>query len=252
MTKQRLRIWMLLGAIIPVGGCMDFQIPDPNVRYIAFGSSTTKGPSTRDYPDILRERLGEDPSTFANEGNSGEEIADAITRLQSLISRDIYPNATTLLIWHGGNDIINFIGKTDSLLIFSPNAANYPFEDQLDDALDIIQADIELEIGIAQDAGWEVYIATLYPIREQNGTCDPLPFNILLAPQAANANVYLRRLNDRIRLAAANTGAILVDIEAIEDEITESAANYFDCNHLSEAGNTIAAELFFTIISTQM
>ncbi len=223
---------------------MEFRLPDPDVHYIAFGSSTTDGPSNRDYWDILRERLGEDPIRFANEGNGGETTEDGLQRLQQIIALDTYPNATTLLLWQGGNDIIDFIGETDSLLIFSPNSADYPFAGRLTELLDDTQANLEQQISAATAEGWEVYVATFFPIREQTNSCDPLPLNILLTPQAINANVYISRLNDRIRLAAENTGATLVDIESRSDEITASNENYFDCNHLSAAGNAIAADEF--------
>ena len=38
-------------------GCVELRTPDPDVRYVAFGDSTTKGPTPRDYPAILRELL---------------------------------------------------------------------------------------------------------------------------------------------------------------------------------------------------
>ncbi len=245
MNRRKFPAWAACClTIVALGGCGEFTLPDPNVHYIAFGDSTTNGPSDRDYWDILRERLGEERDRFANEGKGGESTEDGLPRLQQLLARKIYPNATTLLLWQGGNDIIQFIGRTDSLLIFSPNSADYPFDNQLDEQLDESQANLEQQIIAAQDAGLEVYVATQFPIREQTGTCDPLPLDILLAPQAVNANVYIRRLNDRIRLAAQNTGATLVDIETRSDEITSSNENYFDCNHLSEEGNAIAADEF--------
>ncbi|GJM25973.1 MAG: hypothetical protein DHS20C16_23880 [Phycisphaerae bacterium] len=236
----------ILSAIIALGGCgeFNFNVPDPDVHFIAFGDSTTDGPSNRNYWDILRERLDEDPIRFVNEGNGGETTEEGLQRLQRIIALETYPNATTLLLWEGGSDIIDFIGETDSLLIFSPDSTDYPFAGRLTELLDDSQTNLEQQISAAQVAGWEVYVATLFPIREQTASCDPLPLNILLAPQAINANVYVRRLNDRIVSAAENTGATLVDIDSRSDEINASGENYFDCNHLSSAGNEIAADQF--------
>ncbi|NOX59068.1 MAG: SGNH/GDSL hydrolase family protein [Planctomycetes bacterium] len=232
-----------------LGGCMEFRLPDPDVRVIAFGDSTTTGPSSKDYHEFLRERLGEDASAFAAEGSGGEGTRGGVNRLRGIIALNTYPNADTLLIWHGGNDIIGFIKDTDAFLLLSPDSADYPFTAKLEELLDEVQANLELEIALARGAGWDVFLATLFPIREQTSSCKPLPFNILLAPQATNANRYLNRLNDRIRLAAENAGAVLVDIEASGDELTADANNYFDCNHLSEAGNEIAADIFFNAIN---
>ncbi len=243
---------VLLCCTVGFAGCdsLSFTVPDPNVNYIAFGGSNTNGPSSRDYWDILRESLGEDPIRFANEGQGGESTEDGLGRLQGIIARQTYPNTTTLLLWQGGNDVIDFIGGTDSLLIFSPNSSDYPFAGRLTELLDDTQANLEQQISAAMAEGWEVYVATFFPIREQTSSCDPLPLNILLTPQAINANVYISRLNDRIRQAAENSGATLVDIESRSDEITASGENYFDCNHLSAAGNTIAADEFLKAFET--
>ncbi|GAG17174.1 unnamed protein product, partial [marine sediment metagenome] len=67
--------------------------------------------------------------------------------------------------------------------------------------------------------------------------------------QAVNANAYLGRLNERIREAVAARGAILVDVGAEDEVIRPDQANYFNCNHLSEQGNEIVAELFFDAIT---
>ena len=55
----RFHVLLLIAAFVLVGGCADFRLPDPAVVYVAFGDSSTAGPSERDYPDILRELLGE-------------------------------------------------------------------------------------------------------------------------------------------------------------------------------------------------
>lgn len=252
-SKQLSRLLIILtSTTIAIGGCMEFRLPDPDVRFIAFGDSTTDGPSNRNYFDILRERLGETPNSFGNEGKGGETTNDGLTRLRRTILFETYPNATTLLLWHGGGDIIDFISDVDPFLTLSPDSAGYPFVTELEELLDEVQANLEQEIAIAQGAGWGVYIATLFPLREQTSSCNPLPFNILIAPQAANANRYVRQLNERIRQAAKNTEAIIVDIETREEELTSNAANYFDCNHLSETGNAIAADVFFNAITTQV
>lgn len=233
------------------GGCVEMRAPDPAVRYIAFGNSTTKGPSTRDYPDILREMLGEPPETFANEGKGGETSEEGVIRLNDLLSDGIFPNAEVLFYWEGGNDITDFIEEHDPFLFFpSPSDPDYPFDDDLAEQLDETQANVESAIATAQNAGLVVYVSTSYFLRENIAECDALPLDIVLPSQAVNANAYLVRLNDRIRQAAADRGAILVDVAAEDEVIRADPDNYFNCNHLSEQGNEIVAELFFNAITS--
>ncbi len=63
------------------------------------------------------------------------------------------------------------------------------------------------------------------------------------------ANNYVMRLNEHIRTAAENRGATVVDIVARDSDIRADADNYANCNHLSEQGNTIAAEVFHEAIT---
>ena len=230
-----------------LAGCVDIRVPSPDVRYIAFGDSTTAGPSTREYPDILRELLGAETKTFVNEGQSGENTEDGLARWRSLLDGDIYPNATVLLYWEGGNDVSDFIKEHDRFLLWSPDDPGYPFTAQLEDQLRATQANIESAVAAGRDAGLQVWVATYFAILETFQVCDALPLAVLLPGQAANANAYLAKLNERIRAAAVEQGAILVDV-AGEDGIGSNADNYHDCNHLSEDGNGIAARLFFEAI----
>lgn len=243
-------VWSLLAVVLAgVAGCPEVQVPDPAVRYVAFGDSSTDGPSERDYPDILREQLGEAPETFANEGKGGETAADGLERLDMLFSMDLYPNAHTLFYWQGAAAVIDFIQQVDPLLLLSPNSPNYPFSEQLSTLLDNVEANIREAIGRAQTAGLTVYVATYYTGREALQPCDALFLDIILPGQVRNANVYLDLLNERIRRAAADTGATLVDIATLDAELQAESANYFDCNHLSAEGNALVAERFLAIIS---
>lgn len=233
-----------------VGGCVDIRSPDPDVRFVAFGDSTTAGPSSRDYPDILRELLGEETKAFTNEGRSGENTEDGLVRLRSLLNGDIYPNANVFLYWQSGNDLSDFIKDHDRFLLWPPNDSDYPFSDELAAHLAKTQANIESAIAAAQNAGWEVYVATYFAMLETLQVCDALPFDLLLPGQANNANAYILRLNERIRAASNKRNATIVDVAA-ESEIGASSANYHDCNHLSEQGNAIAARLFLDAIGSR-
>ena len=242
-------IWLLCVALL-VGGCVDIRVPDERVRFIAFGDSATDGPSTRDYPDILRELLVLEPEAFANEGSSGETSEEGLVRLDSLLADELYPEAVALIYWEGGNDVTDFIEEHDRLLLFSPDDEDYPLAEELAQQLDATQANVESAIRAGRGVGLEVFAATYYFIREEAQTCDPLPLNLMLASQAERSNAYVARLNERIRNAVAAQGAILVDVAVLDDVIRPDPQNYFNCNHLSEQGNEIVAGLFLDEITT--
>ncbi len=238
---------MMLGLVVTLlflGGCVEIRVPDPNVRYVAFGDSSTSGPSTRDYPDILRSLLDEAPETFANEGGSGETSGEGLARLKSLLADGIFPNADVLLYWEGGDDISGFIKDKDPFLLASPDDPDYSLSNDLTQRLAETQANIESALAAARNAGLRVYAATYFFLQENIAECGALPLNVVLPGQARNANVYIARLNERIRAAAESQGAVLVDVAAADDILQQDQANYFDCDHLSEQGNGIVANLF--------
>ena len=240
-----------VAALLFLGGCeaISTQAPDPKVIYVAFGDSATAGTSTRNYPEMVQSLLGVTPETFANEGSSGETSEEGLDRLKSLIADEIYPYAEVLLYWEGGNDISGFIKDHDPFLQASPDDADYPFPDDLTMRLSEIQLNIESAIAAARDAGLRVYVATYFFLREDIAECDALLLPVILASQALNANAYIARLNERIRSAAANQDAVLVDVAAADDVLRQDPANYFDCNHLSEQGNGIVANLFLQALA---
>jgi len=228
-------------------GCSTIITPDPNVRFIAFGDSTTAGPTDREYWQILQEKMGQPPETFAGQGNGGEGSAEGLKRLQSIITDGLYPNAQVLLYWQGGDDLVEFVKNHDPLLLLSPDDPNYPFSADLDQQLNQMRQNIEQAIQLARDAGWTVYVATYYPL-QPNKPCKPLPLSILLTPQAVNANAYVAKLNEHIRQAAQNQNATLVDVATLTQTLQADPNNYHDCNHLSEQGNRIVADLFYTVV----
>lgn len=235
-------------ALLAWVGCTPIRMPDPNVRYFAFGDSSTDGPARRDYPELLRDLLGEPADSFANEGNSGETSAEGLSRLKVLFENSIFPNAEVMLYWEGGNDVTEFIRNHDPFLLTSPDDANYPFGDDLAQRLSETQANIERALEAASREGLRNLVATYFLVREDLRQCDGLPLDVILPEQARNANDYVLKLNERIRVAAANQGATLVDVADLDEALRSDGANYFDCNHLSEQGNSIVAELFFQAI----
>lgn len=234
--------------LILCGGCSEMLVPDPNVRFIAFGDSSTASNAEADYWEYVRDKLAEPADSFAGQGQGGETAAEGLPRLEQLISSDIYPNAQVLLYWQGGDDLIRFVQNRDPLLVLSPDSEDYPYTAALTTKLDEIQHTIERAIQAGQGAGWRVYVMTYYLLKE-NQPCRPLPLPVLLAPQAANANAYVVRLNDRIRRAANNRQATLIDVAALDPALRSNAANYANCNHLSAQGNERVADLVTSVLS---
>jgi lysophospholipase L1-like esterase len=221
--------------------------PDPNVTYIAFGDSATSGPAERDYPEQLAELLSADAGQLANEGKPGETAHQGLGRLRKLIGNQQYPNATVLLYWEGGNDLVNFVMMVDPFLLSSPSAIGLHDRRRLSDRLAGIQADVATAIQVAKAAGLKPYVATYFPVGADQ-PCPASPLRRLGADQAARANEYVDMLNERIRKAAREGGAVLVDIAALGASLTADPGNYHDCNHLSSQGHALVAQAFRTAL----
>lgn len=224
-------------------------IPDPNVMYIAFGDSTTDGPTMPTYPDQLQVKLGVTPESFTNQGNSGETTEEGLQRLTDDQTFTAFPNAEYFLYWEGGNDVADFIGSHDPLLLLSPDDPNYLFATALDATLDTVENNIEQAIRNAKDANLNVFVATYFPLSPGTSSCGALAFDILQPGQAANAQIYIDRLNERIRNVASTNSSNLVDVATLGAILQADTANYFDCNHLTVQGNDIVTDLFLNIIT---
>jgi hypothetical protein len=126
--------------------------------------------------------------------------------------------------------------------------SDYPYTQELDNELERVGAELAEAISLGESAGLDVYVATYYPILSGFSTCPAVPFDILLPGQAEHANEYVVLLNARIRQAAADAGAVLVDVAREADELADERDNYTNCNHLSAAGNARVAEVFFAAL----
>ena len=228
---------------------VSIPVQKPDVKIIAFGDSTTLGPAGADYPEMLRDRLGEPPGSFANEGLGGETTEEGLERLQTIFDWDTYPNATVLLYWEGGNDLSEFIKTYDPLLFFSPDDPGFLFPGRFAETLDEVQSDIDAAIRLGRDAGLEVFVATFYPLISGTPECNPLPLDILIPIQAEHGNAYIDKLNERIRLAAASAGALVADVAASGIVRSADPNNYFNCNHLSAEGNAVVEAVFESVIT---
>ncbi len=239
--------------LLPAGlwGCEAPPVPDPAVRYVAFGDSTTDGPTDQDYPDFLRQKLGEAPETFAVEGSGGETSGAGLGRFREILDLGLYPNAHTLLYWQGAIAVLRFAVQVDPLLLTSPLDPAYAHTSQLASHLDAMQSEIEEVIALARGAGLTVYVATYFLPPRFPVLCEPLLTRVFLPAQATAAEGYILMLNERIRAAAAARGATIVDVETIGDDLRWDPANYHDCNHLSAQGNEQAAEVWYRAMSVK-
>ncbi|MFQ5591373.1 MAG: GDSL-type esterase/lipase family protein [Phycisphaerae bacterium] len=235
-------------ALLGATGCTGIKgfarAVNADVRFIAFGDSATAGPSERDYPDALREQLGEPAAVFVNEGRGGETTGEGLKRLRDLIQKGIYPNARFLLYWEGGNNVNHFIAEHDALLIASPGDEHYPLSHDLARELDKIEDDVRAAIEAARNAHLTVLVATYYLMSEDLDACEATPPGALTRDQARRANDYIRLLNRRLRTAASDAGAVLVDVESLDGLLRGERGNYYNCNHLAARGNEIVGGLF--------
>ncbi len=249
-NRTTLILGMLCSGVLVLGGCTDLRLPNPDAVFIAFGDSATNGPSDRNYHEFLAEMLGEPRTSIANEGMGGETSSEGVSRLRSLPEGELYPNATVLLYWEGGVNITRFIRENDSFLLRNPMDDDYPFAASLNSMLDRLQIDLESGVVAGQEKQLTVYLATYFSLYDGLIECDTLPLNLQFPGQAPNGQAYIDLLNERIRAAARNTGAILVDVAA-NDRIAADKDHYEDCNHMSEEGNELVAETFLDVVSNQ-
>jgi hypothetical protein len=247
-TRQRALASLLALSIFSAAGCVAPLLPDPAVRYIAFGDSTTAGAAKVQYWQYVQRDLSLPAEAFANQGRGGETLQQGLPRLQGLLDRHIYPNAQVLFFWEGGDDVLKFVVDHDPQIALSPDDPSYPLKADLDAALDQVQADIEQAIALASESNLKVYVATYFDLLP--GECKPAPLNVLLPEQAQRANQYVPLLNDRIRLAASNGSAVLVDVASQTGALASDPGNYANCNHLSDQGNRIVADVFLQAIQT--
>lgn len=189
-SRRPLPLTLLLPLTLAIAGCA--AAPDPAVRYIAFGDSTTAGPADTQYWQFLRDDLHQPAESFAGQGRGGEQTANGLDRLQGLLDAGLYPNARVLLYWQGGNDLIAFVHSHDPLLVLSPKAADYPFVAELAAALDTTQGNIEQAIRLGRQAGLTVYAANYFYLSAQTGQCKPALLGVLLPTQQDRVTEYIQ------------------------------------------------------------
>ncbi len=249
-TAKRILTPIVCLVFATVTGCSSITVPRPNVTHIAFGDSATNGPADTNYHEFLAQMIGISRFDVGNEGVGGETSAEGRQRLSELLESDQYPNAEVLLYWQGGVNVTRFIREFDSFLTDSPLDEDYEFTAELNEMFDQLQDDLETGITRARERNLTVYVATYFPLYNGTLECDTLPLNLQFSLQYANGQAYIDLLNERIRTAAENAGAILVDVAA-DARIGTDRDQYDDCNHMSDEGNELVAENFRDVLQAQ-
>lgn len=254
-AKRICAILILPVITLLVAGCSDtplFQLPDPAVRVLAFGDSTTDGPSDRQYTEVLQDDAAIDASAISNQGMGGETTTDGLPRLAQLLSSGLFPNTEIVILWEGGNDLIDFIQERDPFIAIPPDSPLFVFGPQLETLKANVIANLTQMIATVRDAGATPILVTYYFIPEQPIECRLSPLPTLLPIQAVITNAYVIMLNEVIRDVAMAEGVILIDVAALNDMLRADINNYTDCNHLSGVGNVRVAELMAPTIIAEL
>lgn len=216
---------------------------DPRVHVIAFGDSTTKGPTGHDYSEMLADKLALPRDAVANEGSGGETSSRGAKRLRDLLIDRTYPNAHTVLVWLGGDDVIDFVQQRDPHAEHSPTSEAYAWLEELSELLWQVQWNIQTASRSATLLDMVVLVVTYPAVPYGLDDCPPLPGDRISPEQVAVANEYVMLLNDAIATAADNTGALLVHVEDLNWLLLAEPDRYFhDCVHLSADGNDVVAQ----------
>ncbi len=239
MRTSVIIVGLLLAGQVGCNLSYDWRVPNPDARIVVFGDSATRGPAEADFSTLLPGLLELPDEAVANEGTSGENTAEGIVRLVRTVDRDLYPNATALIYWQGGTDLIDFVRANDPLLF----RFNSPlFQVVLAEELDRIEANLMMVADTAAAAGWQLYLLTYFPLSAE-APCPLVPGGVVTAAQTTTINAYQVALNARIRDVAIARDLVLIDVATIGEDLLADCDSYFDCNHLSAAGNARVADL---------
>jgi len=229
--------------------CACCPAQNTHALYVAFGDSITQGKDAPPYPSVLADLLGIAPEQMANEGESGESAHSGLDRMRQLfVDCDTFPNAHTLLYWQGGAGLIDWIQETDPYLLFDPLSPYYPHAGELAEQLGNIRDNIVAALEMAGGSVEHIYVANYFDLVAWVSPCDA--FGVPLGPGLVEkANHYTQLLNEKILEAAAETGAVLVDINGELGYLGGDPANFIDCNHPSGAGNALIAGVFHEVLT---
>lgn len=233
---------LLASVAVLAAGCG--SVVWPEVRYVALGDSITGTLDSDTWPRFLIDSLEIADEAFAAEGSGGRTAAGGFERLGEILDLGTYPDATVLIYFLGGVDVIDFVGSIDPELTMAPSAGQYMFGDAWNALLDDVRAAMRATLELARATGFEIYMATYFALPAGVAPCAALGGAALSSDQAERVNEYVALLNEVISDLAAEFGATLVDLRLADEALLESPAHFADCTHPSKRGAEIIAARF--------
>ncbi len=239
---------LLVSAALLLAGCG--PVVRPEVRFVALGDSLTGSMESGTWPRFLADLLDIADEALAAEGSGGRTAADGFERLSEILDLGTYPDATVLIYFLGGADVINFVASVDPALTTAPSAGQFMFGDALNALLNDVRATMRATLELARAAGFETYVATYFSLPAGVAPCEALGGDALSSDQAERVNEYVALLNEVISDLAVEFGATLVDLRLTNEALLGPPAQFTDCTHPSERGAEIVAARFAETILT--
>ena len=237
---------LLASAALLAAGCG--PVVWPEVRYVALGDSITGSLDSDTWPRFFVDLLDIADEALAAEGVGGRTTAGGFERLNEILDLGTYPDATVLIYFLGGADVIDFIASIDPALITAPSEGQFMFGDALNAMLDDVRTLMRATLELAGAAGFEIYVATYFSLPAGVAPCEALGTDALSSDQADRVNEYVALLNEVISDLAVEFGATLVDLrldnEALLGPPAPVPTHFADCTHPSERGAEIIAARF--------
>ncbi len=237
---------LLASAAVLAAGCG--PVVWPEVRYVALGDSITGTLDSDTWPRFFVDLLDISDEALAAEGSGGRTAAGGFERLNEILDLGTYPEATVLIYFLGGADVIDFIASIDPALTTAPSAGQFMFDDALNAMLDDVRTLMRATLELAGAAGFEIYVATYFSLPAGVAPCEALGTDALSSDQADRVNEYVALLNEVISDLAVEIGATLIDLrlanEALLGPPAPVPAHFADCTHPNESGAEIIASRF--------
>ncbi len=239
---------LLASAAVLAAGCGSVVLPE--VRYVALGDSITGTLDSDTWPRFLIDSLEIADEAFAAEGSGGRTAAGGFERLSEILDLGTYPDATVLIYFLGGADVIGFVVSVDPALTAAPSDGQFMFGDALNALLDDVRAAMRATLELARAAGFEIYVATYFSLPADAAPCEALGGDALSSDQAERVNEYVELLNEVISDLAVEVGATLVDLRLANEALLGPPAHFADCTHPNESGAEIIAARFAEALLT--
>ncbi len=243
---------LLASAALLAAGCG--PVVRPEVRFVALGDSITGTLDSDTWPRFFVDLLDIADEALAAEGSGGRTVDGGFERLSEILDLGTYPDATVLIYYLGGADVIDFVASIDPALTTAPSAEQFLFGDALNALLDDMRATMRATLELAGAAGLEIYVATYFSLPAGVAPCEALGGDALSSAQAERVNEYVALLNDLIGELAVEFGVTLVDLrldnEALLGPPAPVPAHFADCIHPSERGAEIIAARFAEALLT--